>query len=37
MKITPEAEKELQKWKDELAELQDPGGIARMAVKLSKT
>ena len=37
MKIAPEAEKELQKWKDELTELQDPGGIARMAVKLSKT
>ena len=37
MKIAPEAEKELQKWKDELAELQDPGGIARKAVKLSKT
>ena len=37
MKIAPDAEKELQKWKDELAELQDPGGIARMAVKLSKT
>lgn len=36
MKIAPEAEKELQKWKDELTELQDPGGVARMAAKLSK-
>lgn len=36
MKIAPEAEKELQKWKDELTELQDPGGIARMTAKLSK-
>jgi hypothetical protein len=36
MKIAPEAEKELQKWKDDLTELRDPSGIARMAVKLSK-
>ena len=36
MKIAPEAEKELKKWKDELTELQDPGGVARMAAKLSK-
>lgn len=36
LKIAPEAEKELQKWKDELTELQDPGGVARMAAKLSK-
>lgn len=36
MKIAPEAEKELQQWKDELTELQDPGGIARKAAKLSK-
>lgn len=36
MKIAPEAEKELQKWKDELTELQDPGGVVRMAAKLSK-
>lgn len=36
MKIAPEAEKELQKWKDELTELQDPDGVVRMAAKLSK-
>jgi hypothetical protein len=36
MKIAPEAEKELKQWKDELLELQDPGGVARMAAKLSK-
>ena len=36
MKISKESEQELQTWKNELLELQDPGGVARMAAKLSK-